>query len=173
MWFDQTGFAWVPPSPNLRHLGQAVLYPGVGMIEAANVSVGRGTDAPFELVGAPWIDGKALAAYLNARAIAGVRFEAATFTPREWVYPGQSCGGIRIVLTDRNKLDSPLLGVELLSALWKLHGDRFQIDRTVGMIGSRASLAAIKANADPREVAQSWTPGVASFLAKRQPNLLY
>ena len=173
MWFDQTGFAWVPPSPNLRKLEQAVLYPGVGMIEAANVSVGRGTDAPFELVGAPWIDGKALADHLNARRIAGVRFEAATFTPREWVYPGQSCGGVRIILTDRNRLDSPLLGVELMSALWRLYGDRLQIDRTQGMIGSRASLAAVKALTDPREIAQSWTPGVTSFLAKRQPHLLY
>ncbi len=173
MWFDQTGFAWVPPSPNLRNLAQAVLYPGVGMIEAANVSVGRGTDTPFELVGAPWIDGKALADHLNGRRIAGVRFEAATFTPREWVYPGQKCEGVRIVLTDRDRLDSPLLGVELLSALWGLYGDRFQIDRTVGMIGSRASLAAIKAQTDPRVVAQSWTPGVTEFLAKRQRHLLY
>jgi uncharacterized protein YbbC (DUF1343 family) len=173
MWFDQTGFAWVPPSPNLRKLEQAVLYPGVGMIEAANVSVGRGTDAPFELVGAPWIDGKALANHMNGRRIAGVRFEATSFTPREWVYPGQRCEGVRIVLTDRNRLDSPLLGVELMAALWRLYGDRFQIDRTVGMIGSRASLAAVKALADPRDVAQSWTPGVTEFLTKRQRHLLY
>jgi uncharacterized protein YbbC (DUF1343 family) len=173
MWFDQTGFAWVPPSPNLRKLEQAVLYPGVGMIEAANVSVGRGTDSPFELVGAPWIDGKALADHLNGRGIAGVRFEAATFTPREWVYPGQQCGGVRIVLTDRDRLDSPLLGVELLSALWRLHGDRLQIDRTQSMIGSRASLAAVKALTDPRDIAQSWTPGVTQFLVKRQQQLLY
>ena len=173
MWFDQTGFAWVPPSPNLRKLEQAVLYPGVGMIEAANVSVGRGTDAPFELVGAPWIDGKALANHMNGRRIAGVRFEATSFTPREWVYPGQRCEGVRIVLTDRNQLDSPLLGIELMAALWRLYGDRFQIDRTVGMIGSRASLAAVKALADPRDVAQSWTPGVTEFLTKRQRHLLY
>lgn len=173
MWFDQTGFAWVPPSPNLRKLEQAVLYPGVGMIEAANVSVGRGTDTPFELVGAPWIDGKALADHLNGRGIAGVRFEAATFTPREWVYPGQQCSGVRIVLTDRNQLDSPLLGVELLSALWRLYGDRLQIDRTQSMIGSRSSLAAIKALTDPREIAQSWAPGVTEFLTKRQQQLLY
>ena len=173
MWFDQTGFAWVPPSPNLRNLEQAILYPGVGMIEAANVSVGRGTDTPFEVVGAPWIDGKALADALNARKIAGVRFEPATFTPREWVYPGQSCGGVRIVLTDRNRLDTPLLGVELMSALWRLYGDRFQVDRTAGMIGSRASLAAVKAQGDPVAIAQSWQPGLADFMTKRRPHLLY
>ena len=128
---------------------------------------------PFELMGAPWIDGKVLADHLNGRRIAGVRFEAATFTPREWVYPGQRCGGVRIVLTDRNRLDSPLLGVELMAALWRLYGDQLQIDRTLSMIGSRASLAAVKALADPRDVAQSWTPGVAEFLAKRQRHLLY
>ena len=173
MWFDQTGFAWVPPSPNLRKLDQAVLYPGVGMIEGANVSVGRGTDQPFELMGAPWIDGKALADHMNGRKLAGVRFEAATFTPREWAFAGQKCEGVRITLTDRNRLDSPLLGVELMGALWRLHGDRFQIDRTLGMIGSRASLAAVKAQDDPRDIAQSWTPALTEFRERRQRHLLY
>ncbi|HEY6716360.1 MAG TPA: exo-beta-N-acetylmuramidase NamZ domain-containing protein, partial [Reyranella sp.] len=173
MWFDQTGFAWVAPSPNLRKLEQAVLYPGVGMAEAANISVGRGTDSPFELVGAPWIDGKALADQLNARRIPGVRIEPETFTPREWVYPGQSCGGIRITLTDRNRFDSPLFGIELISALYRLYGDRFQIDRTVSMIGSRASLDAVKAQTDPREIARSWTPNLDDFRARREKYLLY
>ncbi|MDI1285191.1 MAG: DUF1343 domain-containing protein [Reyranella sp.] len=172
-WFDQTGFAWVPPSPNLRRLEQVVLYPGVGMVEAANVSVGRGTDTPFELMGAPWIDGKALAQYLGGRAIAGVRFEATTFTPREWVYAGQPCQGIRILLTDRNRLDSSLLGTELLAALQRLHGDRFTIDKTLGMIGSRESLAAIKAQTDPREIARSWSPALEGFRARREASLLY
>lgn len=173
MWFDQTGFAWVPPSPNLRKLDQAVLYPGVGMIEGANVSVGRGTDHPFELMGAPWIHGKALADHMNARQIAGVRFEATTFTPREWAFAGQKCEGLRITLTDRNRLDSPLLGVELMAALWRLHGDRFQIDRTLGMIGSRASLAEVKAQADPRDIARAWMPALAEFSERRQRYLLY
>lgn len=173
MWFDQTGFAWVPPSPNLRKLDQAVLYPGVGMIEGANVSVGRGTDHPFELMGAPWIHGKALADHMNARQIAGVRFEATTFTPRQWAFAGQKCEGLRITLTDRNRLDSPLLGVELMAALWRLHGDRFQIDRTLGMIGSRASLAEVKAQADPRDIARAWMPALAEFSERRQRYLLY
>jgi uncharacterized protein YbbC (DUF1343 family) len=173
LWFDQTGFGWVAPSPNLRKLEQAVLYPGVGMAEAANISVGRGTDSPFELVGAPWIDGKALADQLNTRHIPGVRVEPTTFTPREWVYPGQSCGGIRITLTDRDRFDSPLFGIELISALYRLYGDRFQIDRTVSMIGSRASLDAVKAQTDPREIARSWTPSLEDFRARREPHLLY
>ncbi len=173
MWFDQTGFAWVPPSPNLRKLEQAILYPGVGMIEAANVSVGRGTDTPFEVVGAPWIDGKALADALNTRGIPGVRIEPTTFTPREWVYPGQACGGVRITLTDRNRLDSPLLGLELMATLWRLYGSQFQIDRTVSMLGSRASLEAVKAGGDPRDIARSWTPGLDDFLQLRRKHLLY
>ena len=173
MWFDQTGFAWVAPSPNLRTLDQAILYPGVAMIEGANVSVGRGTDMPFEVVGAPWIDGKALADRLNRRAIAGVRIEATSFTPREWVYPGQVCNGVRITLTDRNRLDTPLLGLELMAALWNLHPDRFQIDRTLGLLGSRASLEAVKAGGDPKEIARSWQPGLDDFAARRSSHLLY
>ncbi len=173
MWFDQTGFSWVPPSPNLRTLDQAILYPGVGMIEGANVSVGRGTDMPFEVVGAPWIDGKALADLLNTRGIAGVRIEATTFTPRQWVYPGQPCGGIRLTPTDRNRLDTPLLGLELMAALWRLYGGQFQIDRTLGLLGSRASLEAVKAGGDPREIARSWAPGLQAFMATRQKHLLY
>jgi uncharacterized protein YbbC (DUF1343 family) len=173
MWFDQTGFAWVPPSPNLRTLDQAILYPGVATIEGANVSVGRGTDMPFEVVGAPWIDGKALADWLTRRGIAGVRIEATSFTPREWVYPGQICNGVRITLTDRDRLDSPLLGLELMAALWRLHPDRFQIDRTLGLVGSRTSLDAVKAGGDPKEIASSWRPGLDDFLANRKRFLLY
>jgi uncharacterized protein YbbC (DUF1343 family) len=172
-WFDQTGFAWVAPSPNLRRLEQAVLYPGVAMVEAANVSVGRGTDTPFEVMGAPWIDGKALAQHLGGRAIAGVRFEATTFTPREWVFAGQPCQGVRIHLTDRNRLDSPLLGIELMSALQRLHSDRFAIDRTLGMLGSRESLAAIKAQVDPREIAPMWSTALDGFRVRRESSLLY
>jgi uncharacterized protein YbbC (DUF1343 family) len=110
---------------------------------------------------------------LNARRIAGVRIEPATFTPSQWVYPGQSCGGIRITLTDRNRFDSPLFGIELIAALYRLYGDRFQIDRTVSMIGSRASLEAIKAQTDPRDIARSWTPGLDDFRARRDKHLLY
>jgi uncharacterized protein YbbC (DUF1343 family) len=172
-WFDQTGFAWVAPSPNLRRLEQAVLYPGVAMVEAANVSVGRGTDTPFEVMGAPWIDGKALAQYLGGRAIAGVRFEATIFTPREWVFAGQPCQGVRIHLTDRNRLDSPLLGIELMSALQRFHSDRFAIDRTIGMLGSRESLAAIKAQVDPREIAPMWSTALDGFRVRRESSLLY
>ena len=106
-WFDSTGLAWVNPSPNLRSVTEAALYPGVALIEGTNVSVGRGTDTPFELVGAPWINSRELAAYLNARGIAGVRFVPVTFTPTASNYAGQKCEGVNVVLTERNALDAP------------------------------------------------------------------
>ncbi|MBV8406646.1 MAG: DUF1343 domain-containing protein, partial [Alphaproteobacteria bacterium] len=99
--------------------------------------------------------------------------EATSFTPREWVYPGQVCNGVRITLTDRNRLDTPLLGLELMAALWNLHPDRFQIDRTLGLLGSRASLEAVKAGGDPKEIARSWQPGLDDFAARRSSHLLY
>lgn len=173
MWFDQTGFAWVAPSPNLRRLEQAILYPGVGMIEGANVSVGRGTQTPFEVVGAPWIDGKALAGALSARGLAGVRFEAVTFTPSESAYAGKTCGGIRLTIIDRDRLDTPLLGVELMAALYRLYGDQFLVGHTLGLIGSRASLDSVKAATDPRDIARSWTPNLDDFRARREKYLLY
>ncbi len=119
-WFDSTGEIWVNPSPNLRSLEAAMLYPGVALIEGTNVSVGRGTDSPFELVGAPWVDAKEMAGYLNAREIAGVRFVPTTFTPTAGMYPRQLCYGVHIVITDRETLDAPELGIELAAALHKL-----------------------------------------------------
>lgn len=172
-WFDQTGFSWVPPSPNLRRLDEVVLYPGVAMVEGANVSVGRGTDSPFELLGAPWIDGKALAADLSARGIAGVRFEPATFTPTMAAFAGETCQGVRLHVTDRDRLDMPLLGIELASALRRLYGDHFAIDRTLGLLGSRQALEAIKANVDPRDITQSWQPALEGFRLRRETYLVY
>jgi len=172
-WFDQTGLAWVPPSPNLRTVGQAMLYPAVGMIEGANVSVGRGTDTPFEILGAPWIDGSGLAANLSGRGIAGVSFQAVSFTPSGSVYAGAVCQGIRIRVTDRDRLDTPLLGIEFISALRDLYGGQFAIDRTLGLLGSRTSLEALKAGVSPRDIAGAWEPALDSFALRREKYLLY
>ena len=172
-WFDQTGHAWMPPSPNLRRLEQAILYPGLAMVEGANVSVGRGTDTPFELVGAPWIDGKLLADALQARAIPGVRFEATMFTPHDAAFAGQPCQGVRISITDRNFLDSPSLGLELIAALHRLHGGSFAIDRTLALVGSRQTLEAIKAQANPGEIVRSWETSLGDFRQRRDRYLLY
>lgn len=171
-WFDQTGLRWVPPSPNLRTLDEATLYPGVAMVEGANLSVGRGTASPFELVGAPWIDGGKLAAYLNRRGIAGVRFSAADFIPASDSYRNRECHGVRISITDRQALNSARLGVEIACALLRLYPE-FEVDRTVGMIGSRSVLAAIKGGDDPAAIEQGWQTRLRGFRALRAKYLLY
>jgi uncharacterized protein YbbC (DUF1343 family)/CubicO group peptidase (beta-lactamase class C family) len=172
-WFDQTRLPWVDPSPNLRTLNQCILYCGVGEIESANVSVGRGTSTPFEVVGAPWIAGRQLADYLQRRQIAGVSIEPVTFVPRSDRYCGKTCQGVRLRLTDRNQLDAPALGVELASALHRLYPGKFQFGNTMTMIGSREVIMAIKNGDDPRQIRQRWQPELTAFLKKRQKYLLY
>jgi uncharacterized protein YbbC (DUF1343 family) len=173
-WFDQTGLRWVNPSPNLRSLTQAILYPGVGLVESANVSVGRGTATPFEVIGAPWINRDRLARYLRNRRLAGVAFEPVTFVPtRHSVFGGQCCQGVRLRVTDRAALDTPALGVELAAALYRLYPGKFQIDRIVGMLGSREVLQAIKCGEDPRHIQQRWRPRLDTFCRLRTKYLLY
>ncbi len=173
LWFDETGLTWLPPSPNLRTMTQTILYPGVAMVESANVSVGRGTNSPFEVVGAPYIKGQRLASYLNDRQIPGVTFAPVSFTPTNNRFRGQRCEGVRLRLTDRQALDSPYLGLELAAALYHLYPDQFQLDRNVGMIGSRQVVAAIKNGVDPRQIRRQWQAGVNAFLQQRQQYLLY
>ena len=172
-WYDSTGKVWIDPSPNLRSLSEATLYPGIGMIEGANISVGRGTDIPFQLVGAPWIDAATLAAYLNAREIAGARFVPVTFTPNASVFSGQRCGGVSIILTDREALDAPELGLEIASALHHLYPDHFKTDALDGLMRNKATLEALIAGQDPRRIAESWQDAIEHFEARRAKFLLY
>jgi uncharacterized protein YbbC (DUF1343 family)/CubicO group peptidase (beta-lactamase class C family) len=172
-WFDETGLPWVDPSPNLRSLTQATLYCGVGMVESANVSVGRGTATPFEVIGAPWIASHQLAKYLKKRNIPGVAIEPAVFVPQASRFRGQRCQGVRFRLVDRNAFDGPALGIELAAALHRLYPGKFHFGSTLGMIGSRAVLQAIKNGDDPRQICQSWQPGLTKFLQIRQKYLLY
>lgn len=172
-WYDDTGLQWVGPSPNLRTLTQATLYPGIGLVEGANVSVGRGTDAPFERVGAPWINGKELADYLNRRWIAGVFFIPADFTPDANRYRDQLCHGIRIILTDRHALDSPLLGMEVASALYRLYPTEFRIQETLDMVGASRVLRDLTDGRDPKMISLQWQDGIKEFAAIRNRYLLY
>ncbi|MFN0304103.1 MAG: exo-beta-N-acetylmuramidase NamZ domain-containing protein [Burkholderiales bacterium] len=172
-WYDQTGLEWIAPSPNLRRLNQAILYPGVAWVEGANVSVGRGTDTPFEIIGAPWIDARVLTDYLSARTIAGVTFAPARFTPTASRHAGQASSGVRIALRDRDTLDSSLLGLELVSALAKLFPAHFDLTRTESIIGSRAVSSAIQAGTDPRTIAMAWQEDLERFRARRERHLLY
>lgn len=172
-WFDSTGVVWMNPSPNLRSVNEAALYPGVGLIEGTNVSVGRGTDTPFELVGAPYINARAFAEYLNARMIPGVRFVPVTFTPNSGTHSGHACGGVNLIVTDRNVLDAPELGIELAVALRKLYPDDWKINKLIDILGNRRVFDAIAQGEDPRNIAQSWQDELEAFRAVRSKYLLY
>ncbi|WP_196437730.1 exo-beta-N-acetylmuramidase NamZ domain-containing protein [Methylomonas sp. LL1] len=172
-WFDQTGLPWVNPSPNIRSLTQALLYPGVALVESANLSVGRGTDTPFEIVGAPWISGDRLTEYLNRRKIPGLAFEAASFEPSVDRFRLQRCQGVRLRLIDRELFDGPLLGLELASALQRLYSGTFEIDRTLSMFGAREVLDAIKQGKEPQGIRQTWQSGLDQFRILRAKYLLY
>jgi uncharacterized protein YbbC (DUF1343 family)/CubicO group peptidase (beta-lactamase class C family) len=172
-WFDSTGLEWVNPSPNLRSVTEAALYPGVAMVEGTNVSVGRGTDTPFELLGAPWVKGRELAAYLNGRGIFGVRFVPTTFFPTSAIYSGEKCEGVNIVLADRNALDAPELGVELAAALRKLYPADYKIERITELLVNQAVYDGLVSGEDPRRIAQDWQEGLTKFESVREKYLLY
>ena len=172
-WFDSTGLQWVNPSPNLRSLTEATLYPGVALVEGTNVSVGRGTDTPFELVGAPWIKPRDFAEYLNARLIQGVRFVPTTFTPHESEYKGLPCGGVNIIVTERNFLDSTEIGLELASALLKLYPNDYKIDQLNELLGNQDIFNRLKTGEDPRRIQQDVQEEIDRFVEVRAKYLLY
>lgn len=172
-WFDQTGLTWVNPSPNMRNLNQATLYPGIGAIEYANISVGRGTDQPFEQIGAPWIDGPRLAAALNARGLAGIRFYPVRFTPTSSVHAKVACQGVFMVVTNREQLQPTRVGMEIAAALYTLHGDQFDVKTSERLVGTPTALARAKAGDDPAAIVASWAGAEASWRRLRAKYLLY
>jgi uncharacterized protein YbbC (DUF1343 family) len=173
LWYDQTGLLWINPSPNMRNLNQAALYPGIGAIEYSNVSVGRGTDQPFEQIGAPWIDGRQLAATLNARGLPGIRFYPVAFTPSSSKYAREACQGVFMVITNRTILQPVRLGLEMAAALWKLYGNRYSMENTDRLLGSRKALERVKAGEDPATVAADWSADEARWRQMRAKYLLY
>jgi uncharacterized protein YbbC (DUF1343 family) len=172
-WLDATGLQWINPSPNMRSLAEATLYPGVALLEATNVSVGRGTDTPFEVLGAPWIRATELAAYLNAREIAGVRLVPVEFTPTADMYAQQRCGGVNIVITARDSLDAPELGMELAAALHALYPRQFEVAKLDKLMLNAASAQAIAGGGDPRRLWMEWTDALEEFRKVRAKHLLY
>ncbi len=172
-WFDSTGEVWINPSPNMRNLNEAILYPGIGLIETSNISVGRGTDTPFEVVGAPWVNAADLASYLNARAISGVRFVPVNFTPQSAAFANEKCGGVNLVITDRNALDAPELGAEIASALMKLYPDQYKISGLDSLLVNQSVLQALTDGEDPRRVEEGWRADVEEFETIRAKYLLY
>ncbi len=172
-WFDETGQPWVNPSPNLRNLTEETLYPGVSLLEGANVSVGRGTDTPFELVGAPWINGNMLAVYLNSKKIQGVRFISTDFKPFSGIFEGEVCHGVQIELLDRQALEPTEMGVELLAALWHLSPQNSKLDGTLRLVGSHKVLDSIRAGQTPSRIWYDWQEDVEKFKKVRALYLLY
>ena len=173
MWLDATGQSWVNPSPNMRSLTEATLYPGVGLLETTNVSVGRGTDTPFELIGAPWLDGQKLAGYLNARELAGVRFVPLRFTPRASVFKDQECGGVNIIITDRARFRPVRAGLEIAVALRRLYPQEWKVDDYMRLLNNADTLGRLKRADAPEEIERAWQARLAEFRRARGRVLLY
>jgi uncharacterized protein YbbC (DUF1343 family) len=155
----------------------AVLYPGLGMLDAANVSVGRGTATPFEHIGAAYIHGQELADYLNARGIAGVRIAATRFRVEEdgnkYPFHGQEIEGVTITVTDREALDASELGIEVIAALHRLYPAEFKMEKTAGLIVNKETMEGLAAGKDPKAIAAGWEPALADFAKRRETYLLY
>ncbi|TWT75216.1 exo-beta-N-acetylmuramidase NamZ domain-containing protein [Allorhodopirellula solitaria] len=171
--WDETGLTWINPSPNMRNLTQAFLYPGIGLIETTNVSVGRGTDTPFEAVGAPWIDGRELARHLNERELPGVRFVPIQFTPDASKYSDQLCGGIQIMVTELDQLNAVRVGLELATALHQLYPDDWQTKSLNRLLGNDQVYDSITDGDDAMTTWMKSLSGVSQFRASRPQYLLY
>jgi uncharacterized protein YbbC (DUF1343 family) len=171
--YNQAGLPWIAPSPNLRSLTEAYLYPGIEILQAGGVSVGRGTDTPFEILGAPWIDGAKFAAELQRRKISGVEFSPAEFTPTQDLYAGQFCHGVKIRISPKGELRSMRMGMEIEDVLHRMYPENFHVDKTITLIGNQATLDAIIRGESPAKIVKSWTPAQEKFRATRAKYLLY
>jgi uncharacterized protein YbbC (DUF1343 family) len=172
-YYDRTGLTWVNPSPNLRSLQAALLYPGVGLLETTTLSVGRGTDRPFEWIGAPWIDGQKLAAAMARQGLPGVRFVPARMAPQSSVYQGKRCGGIQIIVDDWSRFQPLRLGMTLACQLRRLYPEIWAVDRYDRLLGNRETLEGVKAGRSPQELEKAWQPELARFFDRRKAFLLY
>ena len=171
--YDQTGLPWIPPSPNLRTVNAAFLYPGIEILQAAGISVGRGTGKPFELLGAPWIKADELTAALDRRKIPGVNFARAEFTPNSDPYRGQHCQGVAVTVTDRNAFRSMRMGLEIADVLRKMYPDHFQIDKINELLGSQSTIDRLKRGDAPADIVAGWSDDLAKFRKMREKYLLY
>jgi uncharacterized protein YbbC (DUF1343 family) len=170
--FDRTGLVWTNPSPNMRGLSAALLYPGIGLLETTNISVGRGTDRPFEVIGAPWLDGRRLAAALNRAGLPGVRFVPTRFTPASSTHAGKECGGVQIYLDDWGRFEPLSVGMTVAVEL-RLLAPEWRLDRYGVLLGHPPTLAALKKGEPAARIVQSWQDELARFLAVRKRYLLY
>ena len=171
--WDATGLTWVNPSPNMRSLTEAFLYPGIGLLETTNVSVGRGTDTPFEVIGAPWLDGRKLAAELNARSILGTSFVPIRFTPSSSKFEKQECRGVNIVITDRRRFEPLRVGFEIASALRRLHRNDWDPKSYDRLLSNERTLNAVLEGRSAEDIQEIASEGVSDFLRRRATYLIY
>ena len=172
-WFDSTGVTWVNPTPTIHNLDQVTLYPAVALIEGTSVSIGRGTDMPYQLVGSPYFTAKELASYLNGRNIPGVRFVPVSFTPTSGPFVRRECYGVNIIVTNREELDAPELGLELAAALHKLSPLGYDLSHMNQLLVNHAVFAALQAGEDPNRIAADWREQLDKFMDVRVKYLLY
>ncbi|MEQ1763582.1 MAG: exo-beta-N-acetylmuramidase NamZ domain-containing protein [Pyrinomonadaceae bacterium] len=173
MWFDETGQTWVHPSPNMRSLTQATLYPGIGLLETTNLSVGRGTDTPFEVIGAPWLDGQRLAKHLNERRLPGVRFVPVRYKPNASVFKNEDLGGMNIVITDRSQFKAVRTGIEIAAGLRKLYPTEWNVERYGRLLVNAEILVAVTRGDSPEAIEKLWNVGITNFDKRRASYLLY
>jgi uncharacterized protein YbbC (DUF1343 family) len=172
-YWDATGLVWVNPSPNMRSLTEAVLYPGIGLLETTNLSVGRGTGTPFEVLGAPWIDAKEFARELNAAGLAGVRFVPIEFTPESSKFADEKCGGVNITVVDRNATRPVAVGLEIAHTLRRLYPQKWELEAIDRLLINKKALNAIRNGADAAAIEELAEPEFENFLKRRAKYLLY
>jgi uncharacterized protein YbbC (DUF1343 family) len=171
--FDDTGLTWINPSPNMRSLTEALLYPGIGLLETTNLSVGRGTATPFEVFGAPWLDGEPFARELNALSLPGVTFDAIQFTPDASKFSGEKCGGIRITISDRKAFEPLTTGFAIAHQLRLDYRAAWETDRYLRLLGNAAALDALLSGQTVAEIKDTYQAGLDNFIARRAAFLLY
>jgi uncharacterized protein YbbC (DUF1343 family) len=171
--YDQTGLLWINPSPNMRSLTEAILYPGVGLLEATNLATGRGTDTPFERVGAPWIDPITFSNALNGLGLPGLRFVPVRFTPTERQFKGEDCGGVFIQITRRDRVDPIALGVGMAKVLRKLYAETWETKNLRQFVANSSALEAIVSDRSLESTLESWSDELNDFRSKRATILIY
>jgi uncharacterized protein YbbC (DUF1343 family) len=171
--FESTGNRWIPPSPNLKTIKGSILYPGLEILQNAGVSVGRGTEAPFEEFGAPWLDGEAVANALNDKHLPGVHFAAQPFIPVIGLYSGQRCGGVSIRVTDRFTVRSMRVGLEIAAILQKFYPKDFDAAKTLLLLGNADTISQLQQGTAPEQIVASWSALLSAYDQARRKYFLY
>jgi uncharacterized protein YbbC (DUF1343 family) len=171
--FQSTGLRWIPPSPNLRTLKGSILYPGLEILQNAGVSVGRGTEAPFEEFGAPWINGEEVAAELNAKNLPGLRFANQRFIPVGGLYAGQRCGGVGIKVTDGAAVRAMRMGLEIAEILQKKYPANFETAKTLLLLGNDETVSQLQAGTPPAQIISAWAKDLVAYDQMRRKYFLY